>query len=79
MAEIAQPAQQRGVVGGRYIRFARDPRQQLAVGRLHQLLEFGHFIIGQLIDGGIGEADVPANFDTPLFRRLCDFSRNGGA
>ena len=27
----------------------------------------------------IGECDVPADYDTPLFRRLCDFHTRTGA
>src|SRR5262245_7825488 len=56
MAEIAQAAEQRGVVVGRHLRFAGDPGQQVWVGRLYQSLELADFLLRQLLDRGIGEA-----------------------
>jgi antitoxin CptB len=47
-----------------------------------ELVEFERLIEipdRELLAWVIGEAGVPANFDTPLFRRLRHFSRNGGA
>ena len=58
-------------------RFADAAIEQLTSD---ELAEFGHLLEvpdRELLGWIIGEADVPPDYDTALFRRLRDFNRRG--
>jgi antitoxin CptB len=59
-------------------RFADTAIEQLTDGELSELEQMLEVPDHELLAWVIGEAEVPAAYDTPVFRRLRDFNRRGG-
>lgn len=58
-------------------RFADDAIEHLADAELAEFERLLEVPDRELLAWIIGEAGVPAHYDTPLFRRLRDFHRGG--
>jgi antitoxin CptB len=59
-------------------RFADVSIEQLAAAELIQFEQLMEVPDRELLAWITGEADVPPNYDTALFRRLREFNRSGG-
>ena len=59
-------------------RFADASIEQLAAGELVEFEQLMEVPDRELLAWITGEADVPPDYDTALFRRLRDFNRSGG-
>jgi antitoxin CptB len=59
-------------------RFADATIEQLAAAELAQFEQLMEVPDRELLAWITGEADVPADYDTALFRRLREFNRSGG-
>ncbi len=59
-------------------RFADATIEQLAAAELVQFEQLMEVPDRELLAWITGEADVPADYDTALFRRLREFNRRGG-
>jgi antitoxin CptB len=59
-------------------RFADATIGQLAAAELSDFEQLMEVPDRELLAWVTGEADVPPNYDTALFRRLRDFNRSGG-
>jgi antitoxin CptB len=62
------------LIMGRFADIALDSLSEPELGEFEQLVEVPD---RELLAWIIGEVEVPAAFDTPLFRRLRDFNRRG--
>ena len=58
-------------------RFADASVEQLAAAELVEFEQLMEVPDRELLAWITGEADVPPNYDTALFRRLCEFNRSG--
>src|SRR5207237_6513624 len=54
--EVAQAAEQRGVVYGGHVNLARDPSEKITIRDLQQSLELGKLGVVELFERAIGEA-----------------------
>jgi antitoxin CptB len=59
-------------------RFADASIEQLAAAELIEFEQLMEVPDRELLAWITGEADVPSNYDTALFRRLREFNRSGG-
>jgi antitoxin CptB len=64
------------LIMGRFADMALATLSDQELGEFEQLVEMPD---RELLSWVVGEADVPAAYDTLLFRRLRDFNRSGGA
>jgi antitoxin CptB len=62
------------LIMGRFADMTVETLSDHELGEFEQLVEVSD---RELLAWVLGEADVPAAYDTPLFRRLRDFNRSG--